>query len=190
MSNGNTWTNADSKPSCERSWPSYIRCAGRLERENPQKSATRGITEATWTSSPKQKSFNGGDSGCVPSCLDGEERLLELFCIFPVTWFMPRGGGGKEPGLSTKNIFLETSLCNNERACLCDLTFFSEKVIFKASQCFEMDLHSEWEVEFLCVGNLCTQILWFRDLLRITACYYRGHNLIKGQGSCLWNTIW
>lgn len=95
-----------------------------------KKPATRGITEATWTSSCKHKRSNGGDSGCAPLYPEGEERLLELFHIFPAMWLMPRGGGGKEPGF-TKNIFLKMSLCNKEKAWLCDLTFFSEKVILK-----------------------------------------------------------
>lgn len=120
------------KPSCEVFWPSYIRGAARQACANSQKACHGGILEATWTSNPKQKGLTGGYHGCVLLHFQGKERLLESFCALPVTCLIPRGGGGREPDFSTKNIFLKMrASCTKERACLCELTFSPVKVILK-----------------------------------------------------------
>lgn len=36
-----------------------------VQQDETMKFSTRGITEAAWTSNPKQKRFNEGDYGCI-----------------------------------------------------------------------------------------------------------------------------
>lgn len=83
------------------------------------KSTTTGITEAIWTSTPKQKRFNGGDDGCVLLYYQGKESLLELFCNFPETCLLPRRGGGGKPDFSTKTTFLKMSPVQQELGFMC-----------------------------------------------------------------------
>lgn len=85
-------------------------CVSELQQEERVKFSTRGITKAVWTSNPKQKRLTPtiGDYGCVQFYLQSKERLLELFCIFPLACLISRVGGGRGPNFSTKNTFLKS----------------------------------------------------------------------------------
>lgn len=95
-----------------------------------KKSATRGIIEATWTSNPKQNVLME-----EIMVFQGKERLLELFCIFPVTCLIPRGRGGRGPDFRSKNTSLEMSPVKQEKSLSSWLTFSLERQ-FEASGMF------------------------------------------------------
>lgn len=145
------------------------------------KSTTTGITEAIWTSIPKQKRFNGGDDGCVLLYYQGKESLLELFCIFPETCLLQRRGGGGKPDFSTKTTFLKMSPVQQELGFMRWLSLLKRR--FQGIRMFR-DGFLYWvgSWNLVCRESLSVlKILWFYGLLRIIACYYRGHSLIIGQ---------
>lgn len=139
----------------------------------------KGNIETTWTSNPQEKRFNGKIMA-VFSCIFKVERLLQLFCIFPVTCLKPRGGGGKETDLSTKNTFLRISpVQQGKNLSLGRWPPFLKRQL--ETGMLQDELLPEFKVVFLNVGNLCMYLIqWFYDLLRI-ACYHREHNLITEQ---------